>query len=185
MAIDTLQLILACVTAIAFLGAYGLWKSARVSRQQSGLPRGNVVYSDTGAWERSESLFAPELGLAGKPDYVVQSGRHLIPVEVKPNRRPAPGQDAQPYASDVMQLAAYCLLVEETDGRRPPYGLLRYRDTTFHLRFHASVRRALMRQLRQMRRDLNRRGVPRSHDDPQRCRTCGHRAHCGQSLVSL
>ena len=32
-----------------------------------------------------------------------------------------------------MQLAAYCLLVEETIGAAPPYGLLRYAERTFRL----------------------------------------------------
>jgi len=45
---------------------------------------------------------------------------------VKPNR-----SSSQPYDSDVLQLAAYCLLVEEIYEQRPEHGLIRYKNQTF------------------------------------------------------
>jgi CRISPR-associated exonuclease Cas4 len=183
MALDSVRLILICILGVTLLGAWGLWKRSRASTAESGLPRGQVVYADTEEWERSEPLFSQDCGLAGRPDYVVRHGRFYIPIELKPGRRPRPGPDPQPYAADVMQLAAYCVLVERAYGRRPPYGILCYRDVNFRIPFGASLRRTLLRQLDAMRRDFGRWEVRRSHDDPQRCRFCGHRSHCGQDLV--
>ena len=57
----------------------------------------------------AEPLYASGANLAGKPDYLVRRWRYVLPVEVKSG--PAP---AEPYRSHVLQLAAYCLLVEET-----------------------------------------------------------------------
>ncbi|MBN1401165.1 MAG: Dna2/Cas4 domain-containing protein [Anaerolineae bacterium] len=174
-------MILGLALGLLLLGAYALWKSARKGRSVTGLPAGRVIYADTADWQRSESLFSAELGLAGKPDYIVRQGRRLVPVEVKPGRRLA-NDAAQPYDSDVMQLAAYVALVEDAFNEHPPYGLLRYRDVTFQIPHKHALRRALFRVLDDMRRDLNRRNVSRSHQDAHRCRFCGHRTHCGQSL---
>ena len=69
-------------------------------------------------------MFSRSFHLSGRPDYLVQQGRDLIPVEVKSGRAPRDG----PYSSHILQLAAYCLLVEEAYDRRPPYGLLLYAD---------------------------------------------------------
>jgi len=155
-----------------------LWGRARAGRARSGLPRGEVVYADTGDWMASEPLYAPRYRLSGKPDYVVRAGHALIPVEVKPGRRAT-----EPYDGDVMQLAAYCLLVEETSGKRPPYGLLRYAEQTFRIPYDQRLYEALLSTLEDMRVDFAQRDVPRSHADPLRCRYCGLRQDCRQALA--
>ena len=49
-----------------------LWLAQR-RRVRSGLPRGRVVYSDTGGWGRVDRpLFSHEFQLTGKPDYLVR-----------------------------------------------------------------------------------------------------------------
>lgn len=165
----------ALVAAILLAGIF--WWRARRNRAAAGLPSGQVIYDDSGAWERAPSLYAPRYALAGKPDYVLRQGQQVIPVEVKPSRR-APA----PYEADVLQLAAYCLLVEESLGSRPPYGLLRYQDRTFCIPYDLALQEKLLATLAAMRRDLRQRDVSRSHNEPQRCYFCGHRQHCGQSL---
>lgn len=158
--------------------AYLTWRSARGARMRAGLPKGQVIYADTGAWTRCPPLRAPRYGLSGKPDYMLRVGRQTVPVEAKPSRR-AP----EPYEADIMQLAAYCLLVEETSGQRPPYGLLHYADHTFRIPYTPALRASLLGLLDDMRADMDQADVPRTHDDPQRCRFCGQRAHCDVSLV--
>jgi len=95
--------------AFALAGA-GLWLFWRAwaRQQQSGLPPGRLIYVDTGAWNRCErSLFSNEHRLTGRPDYLVTGREGIVPVEVKSGAAPA-----APYAAHVLQLAAYCLLVE-------------------------------------------------------------------------
>ena len=164
---------------LAVLGlAYVVWHASRRRWGDLGLPRGDVVYEDTSGWQRCRTLRAPRYGLAGRPDYVVRTGRQTIPVEVKPGRRAS-----SPYDSDVMQLAAYCLLVERDLGRRPTYGLLRYEGRTFRIPYDRRLRRALLGTLQAMAGDLAKGDVARSHDEPVRCRFCGFRSQCDQSLV--
>lgn len=168
-------------TAFLLLVVVGwlLLRRAGAQRERAGLPTGRVVYSDTGAWNRVEDpLFSRRHLLAGKPDYLVEKDGSLVPVEVKPNRTAA-----QPYDSDVLQLAAYCLLVEETYGRRPEHGLIRYRDQTFAVAYSAHLEETLVATLASMRRDAVARDVARSHAEAGRCRACGFRADCTQRLA--
>lgn len=155
-----------------------LWR-ARAQRREAGLPPGRVVYADTGAWAGCEKpLFSRRYRLTGKPDYLVEERGQVIPIEVKPSRA-APA----PYPSDVLQLAAYCLLVEETTGQAPPYGLIKYRDTTFAVDYTPQLRARLLDILARMSRNRAAPDVPPSHDEPARCRACGFRAVCGQNLA--
>jgi CRISPR-associated exonuclease Cas4 len=81
-----------------------------------------------------------------------------------------------------MQLAAYCLLVEETSGTPPPYGLLRYAERTFRLDYTPHVREELLALIDQMRVDLEEAECARSHDDARRCQGCGFFERCGEAL---
>jgi len=159
------------------LGLLLLWL-ARRGRARSGLPQGRLIYTDTGGWNRLERpLFSRAFLLTGKPDYLVADGSDVIPVEVKSG--PAP---AQPYPSHTLQLAAYCLLVEECYGRRPPYGIVKYADRAFEVAYTPALANTLLETLDHMRADLAQGYAPRSHDDPHRCQACGHWEQCDQRL---
>lgn len=152
---------------------------ALLLRRRSGLPWARVAASDTDEKRPLDKpLFAPRYGLTGRPDYLLKRGAVYIPVEVKPGRF-AP----QPYESDLMQLAAYCLLVEETYQQPPPYGLLRYANQTFRLDYTPEVRADLLAILQEMRAALEDDDCARSHDEPARCRSCGFVAVCDEALV--
>ncbi len=174
--------LIASLFFLALVAALALFALARAQRAATGLPASaRIVYADTGAWTKVEKpLFSRRYALTGKPDYIVEENGATIPVEVKPNRT-AP----EPRESDVMQLAAYGLLIEETLGRgraAPPYGLFKYRDAVFQVDFTPDLRARLIDLMETMRRDSVARDVPRSHAEPSRCRACGYRAECGQAL---
>jgi CRISPR-associated exonuclease Cas4 len=155
-----------------------LWQSNR-QRSQAGLPGGRVIYTDTHAWGRLEQpLVDRQLGLTGKPDYLVERDGVIIPVEVKSGRTPA-----APYDSHIFQVAAYCLLVEKTYGKRPPYGIIHYPNRDFAVDFTAQLESSLLDQLADIKRDEVRSDVPRSHEDMARCRGCGFKKVCDQSLA--
>lgn len=167
------------VLAILALVAGALfWFFAEGKRRSSGMPHGRVISSDTGGWSPvSKPFFDPELRLTGKPDYLVETGGKFIPVEVKSSRAP----DA-PYDSHVYQLAAYCMLVENASGVRPPYGILHYRDRTFAIDYTPGLKVSLLDLLEEMRRADQQRSQARSHELPQRCQRCGYRSTCDQAL---
>jgi len=163
------------------LGGLGLWLLIRAAttRWEAGMPASRVTYVDTGAWDRCEQpLFSSRYRLTGRPDYLVQSPDGLIPVEVKSGSAPE-----QPYSAHILQLAAYCLLVEEQEGRAPAYGILKYGDRAFEVDYTHALRAQLLLAVESIRRDLGSRDVARSHDEPARCRGCGHRQQCDQHLA--
>jgi CRISPR-associated exonuclease Cas4 len=167
--------------ALALVLAAGvlLWVSRR-ERRASGLPEGRIAYSDTGMWNKLERpLYDPTSGLTGKPDYLVtlEDGKTVVPVEVKSSRAPS-----VPHDSHVYQLAAYCRLVERTQGQRPPYGLLRYRDKTFTIDYTPALENELELVLSEIQRQEKKGEASRSHQEEARCARCGFRAICDQRL---
>jgi CRISPR-associated exonuclease Cas4 len=148
-------------------------------RSAAGLPWAPVIGQDTLGRELERPLIARRLGLSGKPDYLLDMRGYVIPVEVKPGRRAA-----RPYESDLLQLAAYCLLVEETHDAAPPYGLLRYAEQTFRLNYTDTVRAEVIALIDEMRGALEEElECGRSHDDRFRCAGCGFFEQCDQALL--
>ncbi len=163
--------------ALLLLAAILFWLSGR-ARRAAGLPGGRIIYTDTRGWGKVEKpLYDSTLGLTGKPDYLVEQHGKLIPVEVKSGRAPE-----APYDSHIYQLAAYCLLVEKTMGKRPPYGIIHYADRDFAIDYTHELEDALLDLLADLRRDERREEVPRSHENPGRCAKCGFREVCDQRL---
>ena len=156
------------------------WFWSRRKRAELGLPPGNILYSDLGAWvPQQESLYSPEYGLVGRPDYLVSSQQgSIVPVEVKSAKAPV-----EPHDGHVMQLATYCLLVEEVYGIRPDYGILQYKDRAFAVEYSIELEEDLLDVLVNMREDTYCGELIRSHDDWSRCSRCSLREHCSQRLA--
>lgn len=165
------------VLALFLVALIFFWQSSR-QRRAAGLPGGRVIYTDTRAWGKVEKpLYDNSLMLTGKPDYLVEKNGQLIPVEVKSGRAPQ-----APYDSHIYQLAAYCILVEKTMGRRPPYGIIHYEDRDFAVDYTDELENALLDILAEMRRDERRAEVERSHESAARCARCGFRNVCEERL---
>ena len=166
------------ILLLFFLALAFFWQSGR-QRKEAGLPGGRVIYTDTRGWGKVERpLYNDLLGLTGKPDYLVQEKGQIIPVEVKSGRAPE-----SPYDSHIYQLAAYCLLVEKSYGKRPPYGIIHYENRDFAVDYTPELESSLLDLLAEMRRDELKREVERSHEQAARCARCGFKKACDQSLV--
>jgi CRISPR-associated exonuclease Cas4 len=136
-----------------------------------------VAYSDTSRWSPVEKpLYDPNVGLTGKPDYLVDQYGVMIPIEIKSTRSDAP------YDSHIFQLAAYCLLTQSSTGRRPPYGLLKYANQTFAVDYTSELENALLDVVFEMQNRNPRQPLPRSHSSARRCARCGYRQACDQRL---
>ncbi|MGD2251991.1 MAG: CRISPR-associated protein Cas4 [Anaerolineales bacterium] len=159
------------------LGLLALWV-AKLRRERLGLPRGRVTYLDTdGLGHVERPLYDPALDLTGRPDYLVKQGERLVPVEVKSGHG-----GASPYPAHVLQLAAYCLLVEATYRTRPAYGIIRYTNRSFEVDYSPSLENRLLDVVAEIRR-AEARGAPgRSHESAGRCRACGYRNACDLAL---
>lgn len=153
------------------------WFSGR-RRQALGLPEGRVLYSDTGLRrEVLEPLYADDLGLVGRPDYLVESKEGLVPVEVKSGRTPS-----KPFDSHIYQLAAYCVLVQRNYRKRPPYGIIRYPQRSFAVEFTKELENQVRGLIDDMRSALEMSEMHRSHEQARRCTSCGFGELCDERL---
>jgi CRISPR-associated exonuclease Cas4 len=174
--------LLAALALLIIIAGALLLKQGRRAQQATGIPKGEVVYTDTGAWEATpEPLLSRRYGLVGKPDYLVQvrNGAQTmwVPVEVKSRRRPSVTPD-----SHVLQLATYCLLVEDVHKVRPSHGLLHYADATLQIPYTDELRRKVLEIADAIRAARRAPDVHRDHNDAARCRGCGYAHGCGEEV---
>lgn len=164
-----------------FLFVMGLLLLIQATRQQkgTGLPGGQVIYSDTSKWAPAEKvLYDPRVGLSGKPDYLVRQAEMIIPVEVKSSK-----VAQAPYDSHIFQLAAYCRLVENEYKVRPEYGIIHYPNRTFRIEYSVDLENDMLDILFEMRSRTNRNQIQRSHNSVPRCSKCGYHSNCDQRLA--
>jgi CRISPR-associated exonuclease Cas4 len=79
-----------------------------------------VLYSDGDT--TADVLVSEAHRLVGKPDYILERDGELVPVERKSRKLSTAGA----YEGEILQLAAYCLLVEEHYDRPVVFGRLLY-----------------------------------------------------------
>lgn len=166
-------LILASLALLAF--ALLLRRQARRSADNLGLP-GELVYRDAG---REELFVSIAHGLAGRPDYILNEGGALVPVERKSRQLSPSG----PYEGEVLQLAAYALLLEERFQKPVRRGRLQYANRSLDIPFDAALRTRLQDTLAAMRKAEAAGDALRSHNSQARCRGCGFRKVCRDSLA--
>ncbi|HWG90149.1 MAG TPA: CRISPR-associated protein Cas4 [Candidatus Thermoplasmatota archaeon] len=162
--------------ALIFLGrAMKKEKQAAAIRRDAGFVIGDPTYSDL---DRPGTILrSKKYDLGGRPDYMVRRDGHLIPVEVKTGKTPK-----HPHDSHVLQVATYCVLVEEVMGERPPYGILTYEDAHFEIPYTEDLKDKVLRTVLEMRLAEVTQKVHRSHDRPGKCRGCSRRHACAERL---
>jgi CRISPR-associated exonuclease Cas4 len=136
---------------------------------------GEIHYVGT---DSSPLYFSDRFGLSGRPDFVLEIDGQLIPGDLKTGRTPK-----GPLFSHIMQVAAYCLLIAESSGKRPPYGLLRYGNEEHEIEFDPELERMLLEKLEEMRKLMRSGEVHRNHNRPGKCASCSRRESCPEKLV--
>jgi CRISPR-associated exonuclease Cas4 len=146
---------------------------------EAGIPGGRVVSVDlAGDGRPADPMTDEALGLRGRPDLVLEAGGRWTPVEIKSAQAPP-----MPYLSHILQLAAYCRLVEVTYGHRPSHGILHYADRTYSLPYTRPLEREMLRMIGRIQAQAG--GLPdRSHQEGGRCAACGYAAICDQRLAA-
>jgi CRISPR-associated exonuclease Cas4 len=146
-------------------------------RASHGVPAGQIEFSDK---IRAPSYFSEQYMLSGKPDYVIKKGDDYIPVEVKTGRVPR-----GPFFSHIVQVVAYCMLVEDHFERAPPHGILEYSDHIQHpIEYDEKGKAMVMEKLDEMREMLNGEKKPyRNHNRKGKCINCSRRGSCPVRLA--
>ena len=150
--------------------------SAKKARKEYGIPHGKVIYTDLDRPARA--LFSRKFLIAGKPDYIVKDEQDQCFDTCRGEER----KRKKPDWGHVLQLAAYCLLIEEAYSIRVPYGLLVYADGKQHLiKFDDSLRSEVISKADEMRRCLKKGGVAKRRRFEGRCLSCSVRGNCTQA----
>lgn len=124
--IEYVILLLIALAVIFLLISRKEHKVAEKVKDEYGIPDGNILYTDLN--RPAKPLFSKRYRITGKPDYIVLDDKLNVPIPVEVKS----GYADKPYWNHVLQLAAYCLLIEETYGKPVPYGLIVYGDGSQH-----------------------------------------------------
>ena len=120
------------------------------------------------------TLYSQKYGIAGKPDEIRNISGELIPAEHK-----STVWKGRVYPSHIMQLAAYCLLIEENTGRRPPYGIIRYKNHEEQVPYTKELRSSLLTRIKQIRQESpEEKDLPPVCENTRRCAHCGYARYC-------
>jgi CRISPR-associated exonuclease Cas4 len=150
---------------------------ARMTRKKYDMASAQLVYVDS-TREKPKLFVAKRYLLSGRPDAVLLEGDQHIPVEVKTGRTPR-----GPLFSHILQIAAYCLLMEEEYGKAPPYGVIRYGDGSHDIEYNEDLRRLVLQKMGEMRACAAKGEAHRNHNRPGKCVHCSRRSVCPERLA--
>ena len=171
--LNTDLILFSVVLVCAFVVLDVINGTARQKKKEMGL--GSKVH--TVSVDGSESLevrhyLSDMQGLAGRPDALISEGGFIIPVE----RKPLANKIRDRY---VAQLLVYMRLVEEFEGKKPPYGYLILGPNCRKFRIENSPERQawLQSMLDEMRGILGgKAAIPAPHQ--KKCMQCDVRDAC-------
>lgn len=129
--------------------------------------------STRGDWLNELYLESEELGLKGKLDVLDLEGARAVPVERKR------AESGQYYRSDKVQLAGYCMLLEEHLDESVDEGAIYLYETD--QRMHVPIaedHRAAVRESIRVIQSMSVETVPSLIDNPSKCRACSARSYC-------
>lgn len=126
----------------------------------------------------SKEFVSEKYGLRGKPDYIIEKEGEYIPVEEKTGRVPK-----GPLFSHMIQIIAYCMLAEDSLGKKPSYGILRYTGNIYRITYDENLKELVL-QFRENILDAMKEGeAHRNHDRKGKCINCSRRELCPERLA--
>ena len=136
-----------------------------------------ITYADRG---RNEEIFVSRSNrLRGKPDFIERTRAGIVPVEYKSYR----GKVHQAFRNHVIQVLAYCFLLEDVFGLgKVKKGRVVYDEGSFDVPYRAKERLEIAHIMSRMRMQVRGR-AKRTHTEAGKCRSCAFQKQCDQSLV--
>jgi len=175
-------MILLVAAIFAFALGILLLRKSQDNRRVLGLPNGDVFYQDHhGQPMAAVALRSRVYGLRGKPDCLIRTADGIVPVELKKSGRP-PARGGV-YPNHLIQILAYIVLVRENYREHVPYGLVIYGNAVaVKVIPTAEDLEWLARTVQEIRVARGLQSADRSHCQKSRCRGCGLKYICGQSM---
>lgn len=148
-----------------------------ILQKKYGLPEGQIVYIDD-LEENTPVMFSDKYDISGRPDFVVLVKGDYIPIEYKSGRIPR-----GPLFSHIIQLTAYCILVEEKYGKTPPYGIIKYGKKDFQIEYTDDLKELVLKKVAEIKQAELTGIAHRNHNNPNRCLGCSRREFCDEKLA--
>jgi len=165
------------ITANMLFYRYVVLSDEILSKKVKYVPlRGEIEY--VGSNRKGEEITSEKYGIRGTPDYVIKIDDDNIPVEEKI------ADIKQPLLHHVIQITAYCMLVEDRYGVPPPYGIIKYKNAQFKIPYEKRWKDMVLEMREKMLRDMERGGAHRNHNNIKKCRKCSYREKCPESMAS-
>ena len=129
--------------------------------------------STQGNWLNELYLESEAIGLKGKIDILDLEDDRVVPVE----RKRAESGDY--YKSDEIQLAGYCMLLEDhlNESVREGAIYLYETDQRMHIPITADQREAVREQIEAIQ-SMSAENIPPFTDNPKKCEACSAREYC-------
>jgi CRISPR-associated protein Cas4 len=169
--VSLLLIFLGCVFLVL---SYLITQLTKRKKNSLHLPNGDVTYADL--HKPAKPLFSINHRLSGKPDYIIHHDELLIPVEYKS------GRYTHPAAHHILQLAAYCQLIEDVEDQCVPFGWIVYPTGRFKIPFNAQLRLELQHTIDEIREKIHNSRPERSHNFVRRCQNCSYNAVCSGKM---
>ena len=174
--IDTQLILLAVLIVAAVIVLDAISAVARKKSKETGLDtktKWTTVSIDGSKTLPSKSYISDMQGLAGKPDALLSENGFIIPVERKPLSKKLRDRH-------IAQLLVYMRLVEEFEGKKPPYGYLLLGSNCRRIKIqNTEARQAwLQKMIDEMQACLEHNILPTPAPHPKKCRRCNVRASC-------
>ncbi len=156
---------------------YSLYISESILRKKIKYARmdENITYVGE---KDSEEFISEKYGLRGKPDYVIEKDGEFIPVEEKTGRVPK-----GPLFSHMIQIIAYCMLIEDSMKKKPPYGILKYNGNVYRITYDENLKEVVMQLRENLLHAMKKGEAHRNHSREGKCRNCSRREICPERLA--
>ena len=142
-------------------------------KSENKLPSGNIFRTDLN--KPSKALVSDKYRLIGKPDYLLNVNGGIIPVEFKTSR------DGKIKEGHILQLASYCLLIEECYKQKVDYGILDYNGNKYEIPFTDELKNELLNVMFNIRNEGEQ--PTRNHENYGKCLNCSYNFGCPSSLL--
>jgi len=172
-ALDGRVVFLIVLIVISVIVLDGVFRSAEKSAEETGLAKDAVTVSIDGSKTVPvREYVSHRQGLAGRPDALILENGFIIPVE----RKPLAKKIRDRY---VAQVLVYMRLVEEFEGKKPPYGYLILGPNCRRFKIENTPERQawLQRMIDEMREVLEG-GAAKPTPHPKKCRKCYMKDSC-------
>ena len=173
--LEILALIWIVLANIMFYRSINLSEELLIKKMKYVASGDNIAY--IGIRKEAPLLESARYGIRGKPDYIIEKDGEYIPVEKKTGRTPK-----GPLFSHIVQLIAYCMLVEESFGK-VEYGILEYDEKKYFINYDENLKSTVIKLREKMIEDMERGMAHRNHYKKGKCLNCSRRDICPERLA--